>query len=107
MSKKQANCTLKRTSIGGQALIEGVMMRGVSEYAVAVRKKDGTIHVETHPNKPVRWYNKMPVVRGMVNMFQSLILGYRCLSLSHHRLSHRKAPQGNHFQHETLCRPQG
>ncbi len=82
MSKKQANCTLKRTSIGGQALIEGVMMRGVSEYAVAVRQKDGTIHVETHPNKPVRWYNKMPVVRGMVNMFQSLILGYRCLSLS-------------------------
>ena len=82
MSRKQTSCSMKRTSIGGQALIEGVMMRGVSEYAVAVRQKDGAIHVETHQNKPVRWYNKVPVVRGMVNMFQSLILGYRCLSLS-------------------------
>ena len=82
MSKKQTNASCKRTSIGGQALIEGVMMRGVSEYALAVRQKDGSIHVETHPNKPVRWYNRVPVIRGVVNMFQSLVLGYRCLSLS-------------------------
>lgn len=82
MSNKNEACAVKRTSIGGQALIEGVMMRGVAEYAIAVREKDGGIHVETHPNKAPKWVNKAPVIRGVVNMFQSLVLGYKCLSKS-------------------------
>jgi uncharacterized protein YqhQ len=71
--------------VGGQAVLEGVMMRGVSTYAVAVRKEGGEIAVESFPivswtrrSRVQRW----PVIRGVVALAQSLNLGFNALSVS-------------------------
>ncbi len=72
-----------KTSIGGQALIEGVMMRGPVDSAMAVRLPDGTIDVEQYPTKnPTAWYRKTPFIRGSFNMVDSLAQGYKCLMKS-------------------------
>jgi uncharacterized protein YqhQ len=70
--------------VGGQAVLEGVMMRGVSTWAVATRK-DGEIAVETHPvvswtrrSRVLRW----PVIRGVVALGQSLSIGFKALEVS-------------------------
>ncbi len=67
-----------RTSVGGQALMEGIMMRGPKKICCAVRRPDGTIdlsesEVRTH------WYNKIPLVRGVCNMADNLYSGYKYL----------------------------
>lgn len=72
----------KKTTIGGQALIEGIMMRGVSTEAMAVRTKDGAIDVEQWELKPRRWYEKAPFIRGSVNFVNSLMDGYKCMMKS-------------------------
>ncbi len=84
MSKnKEKSCHI--TSIGGQAVIEGVMMRGPFESAIAVRKPDGEIIVE---KKPINSFvqklklNKIPVVRGVFSFFESLINGTKALMFS-------------------------
>ncbi len=67
MSKKtadKAKNTDKKTTIGGQALFEGIMMKGVSVEAMAVRKKDGSVHIEQRELPKKKWYNKAPFVRG-------------------------------------------
>ncbi len=74
--------TGKKTTVGGQALIEGVMMKGVSKGAMAVRMKDGSIDVEEWDIKPKKWYNKCPVIRGGINFVQQLGEGYKCLMKS-------------------------
>ena len=71
-----------KTSIGGQALIEGVMMRGPRKTAMAVRKPDGELETQIWDNKPARAWNRIPLVRGVVNMVSSLVVGYRCLMKS-------------------------
>ena len=63
---------LHKTSIGGQALIEGIMMRGVSKAAMAVRKKDNTIDVEEWELPERKWYQKCPFVRGIFNFVLQL-----------------------------------
>ena len=69
-----------KTSIGGQALIEGVMMRGPEKTAMAVRLPDGGIDVEDWVTKsPSAWYKKAPFIRGCFNMVDSLLMGYKCL----------------------------
>lgn len=75
---------LRKTSIGGQAVMEGVMMRGPKSYAVAVRKPDGEIVVDanTLPDKKRNWFVKLPIVRGCVNFVQSLVLGTKTLMWS-------------------------
>lgn len=73
---------LKKTSIGGQALIEGVMMRGPHLSAMAVRKPDSSIHLETWDNGPKRWYQHVPFARGIFNFITMLVVGYRCLMKS-------------------------
>lgn len=72
------------TSIGGQALIEGVMMRGPYTSAMAVRKPDGEISVSTWETESRKrpWYKKTPIVRGIFNFIDMLTLGYRCLMRS-------------------------
>jgi len=70
---------------GGQAVIEGVMMRGPNSVAVAVRKPDGEIIVETQPQDPL-WKRKRflgwPFIRGTVVLIDSLIIGVRSLNRS-------------------------
>lgn len=72
-----------KTTIGGQALIEGVMMRGTELTALAVRTPDGEISVDTFANKNASaWYKKVPFLRGSFNFIGSMLLGYRCLMKS-------------------------
>ena len=71
--------------IGGQAVLEGVMMRGVSTWAVAVRKPDGEIELTSEPL--VSWAKRhrilrLPVLRGVVALGESLKIGFRALALS-------------------------
>lgn len=73
----------KKTSIGGQALIEGVMMRGPEKTAMAVRHVSGEIVMEEFPNRTRQSkVRRIPLVRGIVNMVESMILGYKCLMRS-------------------------
>ena len=81
MSKNKENCC-KKTKIGGQALIEGIMMKGVSKAAMAVRMKDGGIDVEEWELPKPKWYNKAPFVRGSVNFVSSMTEGYKCMMRS-------------------------
>lgn len=72
-------------SYGGQALIEGVMMRGKRTQAMAVRQDDGTIVSEVEPIEP--WMDKhpffrLPFVRGTVNMLESIVVGMKALTWS-------------------------
>ncbi len=71
-----------KTRIGGQALIEGVMMKGSDTEAMAVRLPDGTIDLETWSLPAAKWYQKTPFIRGPVNFVTTLIDGYRCISKS-------------------------
>jgi uncharacterized protein YqhQ len=71
--------------IGGQAVLEGVMMRGVSTWAVAVRKPDGEVEVTSEPL--VSWAKRhrllrLPVIRGVVALAESLKIGFRALAIS-------------------------
>lgn len=83
--KKKTESACHITSIGGQAVIEGVMMRGPKESAIAVRKPDGEIIVEKKPiNSFVAKYkiNKIPFVRGAFSFIESLIEGTKALMFS-------------------------
>jgi uncharacterized protein YqhQ len=75
----------KDAPIGGQAVLEGVMMRGVSTWAVAVRKPDEEIDVQSFPLVSVLKKHRilrLPVVRGSVALFESLGIGFRALGIS-------------------------
>ena len=82
MSKKEAVCCNEKfkTSIGGQALIEGIMMRGPEKDAVVVRGKDG-LTVEVQPRKKHRpgSFPTWPLIRGVVNFFDSQVVGVKAL----------------------------
>lgn len=85
MNKKQAQpcCEKFKTSIGGQALIEGIMMRGPDKDAIAVRTK-GEIKLEIRPRK-VRSKKSVaswPLIRGAVNFFDSQVTGVKALMRS-------------------------
>jgi uncharacterized protein YqhQ len=72
-------------NVGGQAVLEGVMMRGPRHWAVAVRKPDGDIaHVSRSiaPLMARHWTLRLPVVRGVVALGESLAIGFRALSVS-------------------------
>lgn len=73
-----------KTSIGGQAVIEGVMMRGPEKIATSVRKPDGEIITEEQPLGKVRTgkFVKLPIIRGCVNFVDSMIIGVKSLMFS-------------------------
>jgi uncharacterized protein YqhQ len=73
---------IHKSKIGGQALFEGIMMRGIDKEAMAVRKKDGSIHVETIDLPPNKWYRKTPFVRGVFNFVLQMKNGYKYLMKS-------------------------
>lgn len=72
----------KKSSVGGQALIEGVMMRGVKKAAMAVRTPSSEIDIEVWDLKKPSIFSKIPLVRGIVNFVSSIVMGYSCLSKS-------------------------
>jgi uncharacterized protein YqhQ len=72
-------------SYGGQAVLEGVMMRGPSNWSVAVRKPDGDIaHVSRNIESPMKRHvlARLPVVRGVIALGESLTIGFRALAIS-------------------------
>lgn len=72
-------------AVGGQAVIEGVMMRDANKTATAVRLPNGEIEVETHPVTSIRDRYpilNLPLIRGSVIMVESLVIGMRALSFS-------------------------
>ena len=81
MSNKNesAACPSKKTSIGGQALLEGIMMRGPKKSAMAVRRPDGEMVIEVEDLKSAnrKGFFKWPVVRGVVNFIDSMAVGYK------------------------------
>ena len=72
--------------MGGQAVVEGVMMRGASTWAIAVRTPEGEIEIETHetPTWADKWA-KIPLVRGVMALAESLALGMKALTWSANR----------------------
>src|SRR5256885_13090093 len=71
--------------IGGQAVLEGVMMRGPSNWAVGVRKPNGQIAEVCRPIESVmkrHWFFRLPVIRGVIALGESLAIGFRALSIS-------------------------
>ena len=76
---------MKSSNIGGQAVLEGIMMKNASKYAVAVRKPDGDIEIKVDEYKSfVKWdkLTKIPFVRGTFNFIDSLVLGMSTLTYS-------------------------
>ncbi len=76
---------LCRTHIGGQALIEGIMMRGRYNWAVAIREPSGDIYTEEHDlasGRPKNSWLRWPVVRGCTAFVESLGLGYKALNIA-------------------------
>jgi uncharacterized protein YqhQ len=74
-----------KISYGGQAVLEGVMMRGPSNWSVAVRKPDGEIaHVSRHIESPMKRHAlaRLPVIRGILALGESLTIGFRALAIS-------------------------
>lgn len=89
MSENNRSCLAKKTSIGGQALIEGIMMRGPKLSAMAVRNPQGEIVLEKWSNvkegkKPtlIDKLRKIPIVRGVFNFAFSMMDGYKSLMKS-------------------------
>ena len=85
MSKKNKEKKENRTYIGGQAVLEGVMMRGKTAYATAVRDPEGNIQVESrrlNTSKGMKRVAKIPLVRGVVNFVSSLVTGSKILMRS-------------------------
>ncbi|MGF6376996.1 uncharacterized protein YqhQ [Clostridiales Family XIII bacterium PM5-7] len=70
------------TPVGGQAVMEGIMMRGVERTAVAIRLPDGRIHMRTTPNKQRSKWAKVPIIRGVVSFISSLVQGTGILMYS-------------------------
>lgn len=70
------------TSIGGQAIIEGIMMRGPEKIAIAVRKPDGEITIKEEPTKIKGGIRKIPFVRGIFSFVDSMVIGIKALMFS-------------------------
>ena len=76
---------MKPSGIGGQAVIEGIMMRNKDMYSVAVRKPDGEIEVHLGTYQSIvksKMTREIPLVRGVINFIDSMILGMRTLTFS-------------------------
>lgn len=81
--KQEKSC--KKSSIGGQAVLEGVMMRGNSSMATAVRDADGIIRIEAKRIKPLKERNlifRLPILRGVISFFDSMVGGTKVLMRS-------------------------
>ena len=76
---------MKSSNIGGQAVLEGIMMRHKDEYAVAVRKPDGEIFVQKETYKsviPIKALTTIPFIRGAFNFIDSMVVGVKTLTIS-------------------------
>ena len=73
MSKNQMPACVKKTTIGGQAILEGIVMKGPKRTCVVVRKPDGTLVTEERPtSQPKSRFWKLPVCRGAYSLFTAM-----------------------------------
>lgn len=109
-------------AVGGQAVIEGVMMRSPSHISIAVRKSDGTIKVRNKPYRTLtqryKWLN-IPIVRGVINLFEMMVVGSEAINYSagiaaeggdsltsnSNEKSNKKSTNANSNQHPTTTHP--
>ena len=79
--KNELTACRRKTSIGGQALMEGIMMRGPKMTAMAVRNTQGEIVVEEFETAPKKRsaISRWPIIRGVVGYIDTMKLGYKCL----------------------------
>ncbi len=84
MDNKNITCQRRKTSIGGQALMEGIMMRGPQKSVMAVRNPQGEMIIEECDVKPMfsSKLKKIPIMRGVFNFIESMKIGYTCLMRS-------------------------
>ena len=92
--------TKEDLAIGGQAVIEGVMMRSPQFFTVALRRADGGILVKKNPyvalTKRKRWLD-IPILRGAIVLVESLYLGIKALTLSADEAMEEKVMEGLSF----------
>jgi uncharacterized protein YqhQ len=84
-------------TIGGQAVLEGVMMRGPSNWTLAVRKPDGEIAEVQRPIKSLmarHWFWRLPVIRGVIALGESLAIGFRALAISANYAAQEETEEG-------------
>ena len=85
MTDSKARERVEHTHIGGQAVLEGIMMRGKYNWAIAVRQPNGEIHVEEHDLKTAAskrpWLAK-PVIRGVVTFYDTIVLAMQAFAIS-------------------------
>jgi uncharacterized protein YqhQ len=85
-------------NVGGQAVLEGVMMRGPGNWAVAVRTPSGTIE---HVSRPIdsaqarHWVYRLPVIRGVLALGESLAIGFRALAISANYAAQEERAEGD------------
>src|SRR5207253_1315330 len=92
---------------GGQAVLEGVMMRGPSSWAVAVRKPDGAIAQVCRPiDSPMarRKVFRLPIVRGVIALGESLAIGFRALAISANYAAQEEGKDGEDLEPERVQR---
>lgn len=73
---------MRKTSIGGQALLEGILMIGPECAAIAVRKPDNEIELQKTPFNVQNYMTKIPFLRGSINLFRQMVLGMRAIMFS-------------------------
>lgn len=100
--------TKKEINVGGQAVIEGVMMRGQEKLATAIRRKDGTIELYQQPfvSKAKKGtFLGLPLIRGFVSLIEMLVIGVKTLTLSANRfeldLKEEMAAQGKEHKEKS------
>ena len=84
MEEKVRMSTTRYSGIGGQAVLEGIMMKNQDVYSVGVRKPDGEIevHLSTYEGIGNKKLKRLPIVRGVISFVDSLVLGMKCLTFS-------------------------
>ena len=82
MEQNEKQIKAIKTSVGGQALMEGIMMKGPLKSAMAVRKPDGSIDLEVWDTKRPHGAGRIPFIRGIFNFIDTMLQGYKCLMRS-------------------------
>lgn len=101
MKKEKKMKNPRLGTVGGEAVLEGVMMKSGDRYAVSVRKEDGSIQTVRDSCVSIRKRVKIlniPVVRGVVNMVETMMLSYKALSISAEAMGIDEAEEESHFE---------
>ena len=90
------------TKMGGQAVMEGIMMKGADRTAIAVRREDGTINVKEQPLPPKKAWAKIPILRGVLVFVDSLVTGTKTLMYSADVLESYDGPDAVEYEEDKM-----